>query len=186
LTDGNRDNDSTRGARVAISLIGMPGSGKSTVGKEVAHRLGLAFADCDKAIEHRAGCSIAALFEREGEGAFRDLESEVLASLVARGPSVIATGGGVVLRAANRELLRARTRCVYLRAGLDLLWKRLRRDHRRPLLQVADPRRRLREMSAEREPLYEGTAHWIVDTDGLSFDRLVGKLMEQLRPETRQ
>lgn len=169
-----------------VSLIGMPGSGKSTVGKEVAHRLGLAFADCDKAIEHRAGCPIAALFEREGEGAFRDLESQVLASLVAGGPSVIATGGGVVLRAANRELLRAHTRCVYLRAGPDLLWKRLRRDRRRPLLQVADPRQRLRDMSAEREPLYEETARLIVDTEGLSFDRLVGAVMERLRPETPQ
>jgi len=161
----------------------MPGSGKSTVGKEVAHRLGLAFADCDKAIEHRAGCSIAALFEREGESAFRDLESQVLASLVAGGPSVIATGGGVVLRAANRELLRANTRCVYLRAGADLLWKRLRRDRRRPLLQVADPRQRLRDMSREREPLYEETASLIVDTERLSFDGLVGKVMERLRPE---
>ncbi len=152
-----------------VSLIGMPGSGKSTVGKEVAHRLGLAFADCDKAIEHRAGCSIAALFEREGEGAFRDLESQVLASLVAQGPSVIATGGGIVLRPGNRELLRTRTRCVYLRAGPDLLWKRVRRDRRRPLLQVDDPQRRLREMSAEREPLYEETAHLLIDSEGLLF-----------------
>jgi shikimate kinase len=166
-----------------ISLIGMPGSGKSTVGKEVARRLGLAFADCDKAIENRAGCSIAALFDREGEDVFRDLESQVLASLVAQGPSVIATGGGVVLRSGNRELLRTRTHCVYLLASLGLLWKRVRRDRRRPLLQVADPQQRLRELSFEREPLYRETAHLVVDTEGMSFDCLVGETMERLRSE---
>ena len=120
------------------------------------------------------------LFEHEGEAAFREREAEALASLVAEGRSVIATGGGAVLRPENRELLRTRTVCVFLDASHDLLWKRLRRDRRRPLLQVADPEARLRELSAERDPLYRETAHIVVDADGLSFDRLVDEVVRRI------
>jgi shikimate kinase len=158
----------------------MPGSGKSTIGKAVARRLGVPFVDCDVSIEQRAGCSIAAFFEREGEDAFRDLEMETIASLVTSGPSVLATGGGIVLRERNRELLRARTRCVFLCASTDLLWGRLRRDRKRPLLQVADPQARLRAMAVEREPLYRDTAEFVIETDGLSFHRLVDRVVLQL------
>jgi shikimate kinase len=160
----------------------MPGCGKSTIGKATANRLALPYADCDREIERRAGCSIAVLFERNGEQAFRDVEQEVLGILVGAPAAVIATGGGVVLRDANRELLRTRTRCVYLRASHDLLWRRLRRDRRRPLLQVADPEQRLRQMSAERGPLYEQTAHIVIDTDGLAFDHLVDEVMRRVSP----
>ena len=158
----------------------MPGSGKSTIGKAVARRLDLPFVDCDISIERRVGCSIAAFFERKGEAAFRDLEMETMASLVLGGPSVVATGGGIVLRERNRELLRARTRCVYLCAPTELLWSRLRRDRRRPLLQVADPEARLRAMAEEREPLYRETAEFVVDTDGRSFHRLVDEVVQRL------
>jgi shikimate kinase len=158
----------------------MPGSGKSTVGKAVARRLGLPFVDCDLSIERRIGCSILEFFERNGEDAFRDLEMETLAALVLDGPSVIATGGGIVLRERNRELLRARTRCVYLCAPLELLWERLRRDRRRPLLQVADPQARLRTMASEREPLYRETAEFMIETEGLSFRRLVDAVVLRL------
>jgi shikimate kinase len=161
----------------------MPGSGKSTVGKAVARLLGLPYEDCDQSIERRAGCSIAAFFERNGEAAFRDLEAEVLQTLVNQSASVIATGGGVVLRAENRELLRTRTRCVYLRASHDLLWKRLRRDRRRPLLQVVDPEERVRRMSAERGPLYEETAAIVIDTDGLPLQRLAEEVVRRLAAE---
>ena len=164
----------------------MPGSGKSTIGKAAAKRLALPYADCDQSIERRAGCSIAAFFERNGEQAFRDLEADVLQTLVTDPPSVIATGGGVVLRAENRELLRTRTRCVYLRASHDLLWKRLRRDRRRPLLQVADPELRLRQLSAERAPLYEETAAIVIDTDGLSFDRLVDEVVRRVGADAKR
>jgi shikimate kinase len=170
-------------AAPTVSLIGMPGSGKSTIGRELARRLALPFADCDEAIERAAGRSIAALFASAGENAFRDLESRMVAELVGDGPCVIATGGGVVLRAANRELLRSRSRCVYLRASHELLWKRLRRDRRRPLLQVADVENRIREMVAEREPLYQETASLVVDTDELSFHGLVQELTRRLRVE---
>ncbi len=158
----------------------MPGSGKSTIGKSVARRLGVPFVDCDLAIERRVGCSIAAYFERNGEDAFRDLEMETIASLVLSGPTVLATGGGVVLRARNRELLRARTRCVFLCASRDLLWERLRRDRRRPLLQVADPQGRLNAMFEEREPLYREVAEFVIPTEGLPFSRLVEDVVQRL------
>jgi shikimate kinase len=161
----------------------MPGSGKSTVGREVARQLGGDFVDCDKQVERRSGSTIAELFAREGEAAFRDVEAATLASVIEQDAAVIATGGGAVLRSANRELLRERTRCVYLRAGPDFLWRRLRRDRRRPLLQVPEPQRRLQDMSAEREPLYLETAHIVVDVEGLSFDRLVDTVLARLAGE---
>jgi len=161
----------------------MPGSGKSTIGKAAAKRLALPYADCDQSIERRAGCSIAAFFERNGERAFRDLEAEVLDTLVTDPVSVIATGGGVVLRAGNRELLRTRTRCVYLRTTPELLWKRLRRDRRRPLLQVAEPEERLRQMHTERAPLYEEAAHFVIDTEGFVFARLVAEVVARVTDE---
>ena len=99
---------------------------------------------------------------------------------------MIATGGGAVLRDTNRELLRSRTRCVYLHASPEFLWKRLRRDRRRPLLQVADPEARLRAMSAEREPLYRETAGIVVDIEGRPFDRVVDEILQRLRAETKR
>jgi len=171
---------------VPIALIGMPGSGKSAVGNATAKRLCLTYADCDQAIERRIGCSIAEFFAASGEHAFRDLESELLATLVADADSVIATGGGVVLRRENRELLRTRTRCIYLRASSDLLWRRLRHDRRRPLLQVADPEERLRQMQAERGPLYEEGSHAVVDTDGVPFAQIVDRVVRCVATETAQ
>ena len=167
-----------------VSLIGLPGCGKSAIGQELARRLDLPFFDCDRAIESRAGCTIASLFEHEGEAAFREREATMLASLVGEGPSVIATGGGAVLRSDNRDLLRTRTVCVFLDAGHDLLWKRLRRDRRRPLLQVADPQARLRELSAERDPLYRETAHIVVKSDGMPFGRLVDEVARRIAEDT--
>jgi shikimate kinase len=171
---------------VPIALIGMPGSGKSAIGKATAKRLALSYADCDHAIERRVGCSIAEFFAASGEQAFRDLESEMLATLVDAPRSVVATGGGVVLRPANRALLRGRTCCVYLRASAELLWKRLRNDRRRPLLQVADPQARLRQMHAERAPLYEDTAHVVIDTDGLPFARIVDEVVRAVEAGERR
>jgi len=166
--------------QLPCSLVGLPGSGKSAIGKEVARRLQLPFFDSDRVIESRAGCTISRLFEQGGEAAFRDYEAQALASLISEGPSVIATGGGAVLRRDNRDLLRAKTVCVFLDAGHDLLWKRLRRDRRRPLLQVADPEARLRELSAERDPLYRETAHIVVRTDGLPFGRVVDEVARRI------
>jgi shikimate kinase len=168
------------------SLIGLPGCGKSAIGKALAQRLSWPFIDSDKVIEGRAGCTIAALFAREGEAEFRRREAEVLASLVGAGRAVIATGGGAVLRGDNRNLLRTHTVSVYLRAPHDLLWKRLRRDRRRPLLQVADPEARLRELSAVREPLYRETAQIVVEVDGRTLEAVIEDIVHHItRPEHR-
>ena len=158
----------------------MPGGGKSTVGRELARRLAMPFADCDRAIESQVACSIATFFAQHGESAFREVETQVLSSLLSAGPSVIATGGGIVLRPPNRELLRESSVCVFLEASHDLLWRRLRRDRRRPLLQVAEPESRLREMSAEREPLYRETAQLVIKVDGLTFERVADEVMRRV------
>lgn len=143
----------------------MPGCGKSTIGRQLARLRRLPFVDADQEIEHVLGCSIREFFDREGEPAFRDVEEQVMADLLARAePMVIATGGGVVLRPANRELLKQGATVVYLRTLPDDLARRLARDTHRPLLQVADPRQRLRDLFAVRDPLYLETAHMTIDT----------------------
>ena len=138
----------------------MPGSGKSTVGRQLARRLGLPFFDSDHLIEQRLGCSIREYFAREGEAAFRDVEEQVLADLARGASAVVATGGGAVLREANRSNLRAAGRVIYLRSSPEELHRRLRHDTQRPLLQVADPLARLRTLYAERDPLYRDAAHF--------------------------
>ncbi len=163
----------------------MPGVGKSSVGRQVASQQGWRFVDCDQEIERRAGCTIAKLFARDGELAFRELEAETLAALIENGPAVIATGGGAVLRAANRDLLRTRTRCVYLSASPEFLWRRLRRDRRRPLLQVPDPQARLNEMTAERDALYRETAGIVINIEGLALAQLVSAVLDRLGPDLR-
>jgi shikimate kinase len=163
-----------------IALIGMPGGGKSTVGRHLSRRLGLSFADSDAVIERRIGCSIRTFFEQEGEERFRDIESEVVAQLITAGPGVIATGGGIVLRDANRIALRDQTICVYLRSTPEELFRRLRHDSKRPLLQVADPLARLRELYAKRDPLYRQAAHFVIETGRPSVPALVNMILMQL------
>ncbi|MBC7673829.1 MAG: shikimate kinase [Polaromonas sp.] len=163
-----------------ISLVGMPGSGKSTVGRHLARRLELPFADSDHVIEQQIGCSIRDFFAREGEIAFRDLEAAVIAEL-ASGPSgIVATGGGTVLREVNRQNLREAGSVIYLRSTPDAIWRRVRHDSKRPLLQVADPVAKLRELHAERDSLYAQAAHFVIDTGRPSVPALVSKIMMQL------
>ena len=158
----------------------MPGGGKSTVGRHLARRLALPFTDTDTVIERRLGCAIRDFFERGGEERFREIEEEVLAELI-RGPqSVIATGGGIVLREANRRALQASTVCVYLRSTPEELFRRLRHDTKRPLLQVADPLTRLRELHATRDPLYLEAARFVVETGRPSVPTLVNMILMQL------
>lgn len=165
---------------VTISLVGLPGSGKSSVGRQLAKRLGVGFADSDAVIEERIGEPIRSFFEREGEARFRDIEQQVIAELCAGAPGVLATGGGAVLREANRRALREHGTVVYLRASADELHRRLRHDTQRPLLQVADPRARLRSLYAERDPLYRETAHFLIETGRPSLQTLVGMILMQL------
>ncbi len=158
----------------------MPGSGKSTVGRQLARRLNLDFVDSDQVLEQRLGCTIAQFFAREGENAFRDLEQEVIAELTERASCVLSTGGGAILREANRERLRLRTSTVYLHSAPEEVFRRLRYDQTRPLLQVPDPLARLRELYAERDPLYRETAHFVIETGRPSVSTLVNMVLSQL------
>jgi shikimate kinase len=163
-----------------VSLIGLPAVGKSTVGRRLARQLGIDFADVDALLEQRLGCRIREFFAAEGEEKFRDAESAMLEETVAATEGVIATGGGIVLRPRNRQLLRERTVCVYLKADPQALLHRLRHDTRRPLLQVPDPAARLTELSAEREPLYREAATLEIETRGRSLQMLVDAIIKRL------
>jgi shikimate kinase len=164
---------------VRIVLVGLPGSGKSTVGRQLSRRLAIPFTDSDHVIEQRLGCSIRSFFEREGEEAFRDVEQDVIADLCTH-DGVIATGGGSVLRAANRERLHSTSHVVYLRAAPEDVFRRVKHDKGRPLLQVADPMQRLRELYAQRDPLYRETAHFVIETGRPSVPMLANMIMMQL------
>ena len=165
----------------AISLVGMPGSGKSTVGRHVARHLGLHFVDTDHLIEQRIGCSIREYFELHGEPAFRDIEADVLAETLSANQSpIVATGGGVVLREANREVLRSHSHVFYLRTTADDLARRLRHDTHRPLLQGADPVQRLRQLFAERDPIYRRCAHFVIEAPRPSVHAMVHMVLMQI------
>lgn len=171
-----------------ISLIGLPGSGKSTVGRQLARRLGLVFVDSDVEIERRLGCSIREYFEREGEDNFRDVEQTTIFELFETSISsslnaaalVLSTGGGSVLRSVNRKILRQNGQVVYLHSQPDDIIKRLRHDRNRPLLQVGDPLQRLRDLYTVRDPLYRETAHFVVETGRPSVATLVNMIVMQL------
>jgi shikimate kinase len=167
-------------SRPCVMLVGMPGSGKSTVGRQLGRRLGLPFFDSDHVIEQRLGCSIRSFFEREGEDAFRDIEEAAIAELCQE-QGVLATGGGSVLRPANRQRLREAGPVVYLRATPEEIFRRIRQDKRRPLLQVDNPQGRLRELFEARDPLYRETAHFIVETTRPSVPGLVQEVVTQLQ-----
>jgi shikimate kinase len=153
-----------------LSLIGLRGTGKSTVGRLLAGRLGRGFADADVELEARAGRPIRAIFAEDGEPAFRDWEERVITELTARPGLVLATGGGVVLRPANRERLRAYGPVVWLAAAPEVLAARLAADARgvadRPALTAAGTLAELAEVLRAREPLYRGLADLVVATDG--------------------
>lgn len=165
---------------MTITLVGMPGCGKSTVGRHLARHLGLRVADSDHEIERRIGMPIRVWFEAHGEPAFRDLEQQVIEQLASGDEVVLATGGGSVLRKANRDALHRHTHVFYLRSTPEELFRRLRHDTHRPLLQVADPLRRLRELYRERDPLYRQTAHYVIETGRPSVPALVNMVLMQL------
>jgi shikimate kinase len=165
---------------VLISLVGMPGCGKSTVGRHLSRQLGLKFVDSDTEIEHRLGMPIRDWFAARGEEAFRDVEQDVIDELTQREGIVLATGGGAVLRPSNRDALHSRSHVFYLRATPEELFRRLKHDTQRPLLQVADPQMRLRELFRERDPLYRRVAHFVVESARPSVSALLGMVLMQL------
>jgi len=164
------------------ALVGMPGSGKSTVGRHLARQLQLPFIDMDQRLEAQLGISIRAFFEQHGEDAFREREAALLAELaVQTTPVVLSTGGGIVLRADNRKALRQGFAPVlYLRATPEDIFLRVRHDRSRPLLQVDDPMARLRSLYQARDVLYREAAHCIVETGQSQVASLVGKLVRQM------
>lgn len=167
-------------SELRISFVGLPGSGKTTVGRQLARRLRLPFVDSDQAIEARLGCSIREFFDREGEARFRDIEEEVIDTLTQDPSCVLSTGGGAVLRQGNRVHLHGRSHVVYLKSTPEELFRRLRHDVSRPLLQVADPLARMRELFTIRDPLYRETAHFTLETGRPSVATLVNMVVMQL------
>jgi shikimate kinase len=163
-----------------ITLVGMPGCGKSTVARQLSRQLGLPFTETDAEIERRIGMPIRDFFAAEGEERFRDIEQAVIDELSQQTGRLLATGGGAVLRAANRDALHNRGRVFYLRATPEELFRRLRHDTQRPLLQVADPLRKLRELYRERDPLYRRTAHYTVESVRPSVSALSSMVLMQL------
>ncbi|MGD2062178.1 MAG: shikimate kinase [Nitrospirota bacterium] len=159
-----------------LVLIGFMGAGKTTVGQALAARLGWATVDCDALIEARAGKTIAAIFAGEGEAYFRDMETAVAADLDRYVHTIITTGGGVVERPENLAHLRRAGQVIYLRARPETLYERVAGSDHRPLLQVADPRARVRELLARRTPAYE-QADRVIDTDDLTIPEVVERIL---------
>jgi shikimate kinase len=148
---------------ISIFLVGLMGSGKTTIGRQLAKRLGRPFLDSDHEIEARTGVRIPTIFEIEGEAGFRRREAQVIADLTQQdAPIVLATGGGAVLDAENRRLLRENGWVVYLNVPPSSLWERTRHDRSRPLLQVENPLAKLEALYAARDPLYRESAHFVM------------------------
>lgn len=167
-----------------VALIGMMGSGKSTVGRRVAVLTGREFVDLDQAIAVRKGTSVSEIFATDGEAAFRRAEWEELVSVLARtDPVVVATGGGVVVTPTCRDLLGRGAEVVWLRADASTLAERVGDGRGRPLLLGEDPGGVVRRLAADREPLYAATADVVVDTDGLGVDAVAELVVSRLASE---
>jgi shikimate kinase len=138
----------------SIVLVGMPGAGKSAVGRRLAAKLALPFVDADTEIEKAAGMSIPDIFSAHGELYFRAGEARVIARLLEHGPQVLATGGGAFMNAETRALLRGKAVTIWLKAEFDVLMRRIKRRADRPLLKTDDPAATLKALIAEREPVY--------------------------------
>ncbi len=156
------------------------GAGKSTIGKLLARALKLGFADSDTEIEHRTGADIPWIFDVEGEQGFRDREEQVIEEMTLLDHTVLATGGGVVMRENNRRALASRGFVVYLHATLEEQIRRTRGDRNRPLLNKDDPEVVLRDLMAVRDPLYREIADHIIDTDSSSPRVIAQRLLSQL------
>ena len=164
-----------------IFLVGPMGAGKSTIGKYLADLLDLPFIDVDTEIESRAGADIQWIFDMEGEQGFRERESKVLVDLAGKDQStVIATGGGIVLREENRQVLQRSGKVIYLSATAEQLFERTRRDKSRPLLQVDDRRTVIAQLVETRDPLYNQVADLVFPSGSVQPNKLAKKLAEAL------
>lgn len=162
-----------------IVLVGFMGSGKSTVGRMLARQLRFRFLDTDKLVEEREHAAIPEIFEKHGEAHFRERETAALESLNGLQGHVLATGGGIVTVPANIALLRSLGLVVLLTADPEEIYRRVSRNSGRPLLQVEDPRRRVLDLMATRQPLYESAAHFQVDSTRLRHEDVTAKIMDE-------
>ena len=163
-----------------IFLIGFMGSGKSTVGKQLATELGKEFFDCDGVLEERTGVDIPYIFDLEGETGFRRREAAVLQELAAKRGIVLSTGGGVVGDPRNRRVIATNGFVIYLHASAELLHRRTSRDRNRPMLDAQDPRKRIEELLALRDPLYREVADLVVETGRRGSRRVVEEIARAL------
>lgn len=171
---------SARADRPHLILVGMMGSGKTTVGRRLADRLGRRFVDTDDLVVERTGSSVREIFEREGEARFRDHEAAALATALSGSePTVVAAAGGAVLRPANRRLMADRGQVVWLRADPAVLVERAGRGGHRPLLD-GDPTAAMTRLADERDALYADAAEVTLDVDELDVDEVVERLAERI------
>ena len=169
------------GMRNNIVLIGFMGSGKTSIGRLVALRLGFQFVDTDAIIVERAGLQVPEIFARHGEDWFRDQESAALRSLSILNRAVISTGGGIVLRPENRALLQELGFVVWLTASEEVIFERVSRNKKRPLLQTDDPRATVRELLQKRQSLYEEAAGFTLDSSKLEHEAAATSVIAEAR-----
>lgn len=163
-----------------VVLIGFMGCGKTTIGIKLSYFLKQALIDTDKLIERRAGCTIKEIFAKDGEDAFRQMETECLRGLCnEKGNFILSTGGGLPLREENAKLLHEIGKVVLLRVSADTVYERLKNDTTRPLLQGDNPKQKIDELLQFREPIYESCADVIVDVAGKSFQEILTEIKER-------
>jgi len=165
-----------------IFLVGLMGSGKTTIGRALAKKLNKRFVDADHEIEARTGATIPLIFEIEGEASFRQREADVIRDLTAQEGLVLATGGGAIINEQSRAFLKSRGTVVYLRASVASILQRTSHDKSRPLLQTADPKARIEELARERGPYYEEVAHIIIETGRPNVQSVVQNILARLEP----
>ncbi len=165
-----------------VTLIGLMGAGKTTVGLYLASKLGVDFVDSDREIEAQAGATIAEIFSRDGEQFFRKVEAKTIAEILERQkPLVLATGGGAYLNEETRKVIAGKSVSIWLRASLETLLERVEQSAARPLLNNVDKREMLQKLMKDRYPIYE-KADIIVDTDSNSRTIVAGKILKELEP----
>ncbi len=168
-----------------IVLVGMMGSGKTALGRQLAQRLNLPFCDSDSEIEKATGMRIAHIFEEQGEAAFRDIERIKIAKLLGGPPCVLSTGGGAILNPDTRQLIAQKSIVIWLKARLETLLSRVAKDKSRPLLKTADPAARMQQLLENRTPFYaEAPIH--IDTDTKSFEETVEAMVNAVQNHLAQ
>ncbi len=163
-----------------IFLIGPPGVGKSTIGRQLTSLIKAQFFDSDQEIEKRCGADIAWIFDLEGEEGFRDREAKVIDELTEKQGIVLATGGGTILRGENRDRLSARGVVIYLQADPDQLFQRTEKDKKRPLLQGGDKKEKLEKITDERDPLYREAADYVIETKGRTAKNIANEIIDMI------